>query len=160
MIQTYSSLSTAEIDKILQFHHQFVAEPYGLGEAFSEQIRTSLTLCLSTPSDNKFWLATDSEEVVGTIGIVKADENIARVRWLLAHPDYRDALEKELLEQALEFCQGKYAKVYLLAATLFGRLAPLARKVGFQKTEERTVVLWGQTLTDERYELELSKAIA
>lgn len=61
-----------------------------------------------------------------------------------------------MLGWAAAYCRGKYAKVYLLAATHFERLAPLAKSVGFQKVAERTVVLWGQAMTDERYELELS----
>jgi RimJ/RimL family protein N-acetyltransferase len=156
-IQLHTRFSAADVDEIVRFHKQFVAQRYGLNAEFEMQVRTGLTTYLEGYDAKKdcVWLAEDQGQLIGTVGVMHESDTVARVRWLLAHPDYRDALEKELLEQALTFCQRKYKKVYLLAATLFERLAPLAQNVGFQKVEERQVVLWGQTVTDERYELEL-----
>jgi N-acetylglutamate synthase-like GNAT family acetyltransferase len=163
MTEIHICLSATDIDRIVSFHCTLVAEPYGLDKQFEAQIREGLKAFIKNHNTKKdgVWLAEVQGQLVGTIGIVHESETVARVRWLLVHPDYREkGLEKELLEHALTFCQGNYHKVYLLAATLFERLAPLAIGVGFKKVEERRVVLWGRAVTDERYELELSESIS
>lgn len=159
MVEIHFRFKAADIDRVVAFHQKLVVQAYGLNTEFASQIRAGLTTYLDNvdAAKNCIWLAEVKEEVVGTVGIMHETDEVARVRWLLVSPDYRDTLEKELLEQAITFCQGKYKKVYLLAATLFERLAPLAKAAGFQKVEERELVLWGQAVTDERYELILEK---
>jgi RimJ/RimL family protein N-acetyltransferase len=163
VVDIHSRFSTADIDRIVQFHRTFVADYYGLDEAFQSQVRGSLTVFMDDYNNEKdcLWLAEVQGQLVGTIGIMHENGSVARVRWFLVHLDYRaGGLEKEVLEQAISFCQGKYSKVYLLAATLFERLAPLAKAAGFKKVEERQLILWGQAVTDERYELELPKDLS
>jgi GNAT superfamily N-acetyltransferase len=163
MIEIHTRLSAADIDKMVSFHCTIVAEPYRLDKQFEAQMKEGLKAFIKNHNAKKdvIWLAEVQGQLVGTIGIVHESESVARVRWLLVHPDYHEkGLEKELLEHALTFCQGNYHKVCLLAATLFERLAPLAIGAGFKKVEERRIVLWGRAVTDERYELELPQSIS
>jgi N-acetylglutamate synthase-like GNAT family acetyltransferase len=155
VLKIRTGLELVDIDKVVNFHCSYVAKPYGLNEAFQIQLEEGLTAFASSYDVQQecFWFVEDGTDLVGTVAVV-AEGKVARVRWLLAHPDYRKS-EKDMLGWVTTFCQGRYAKVYLLAATHFERLAPLAIGAGFQKVSERMVELWGQTLTDERYELEL-----
>jgi N-acetylglutamate synthase-like GNAT family acetyltransferase len=153
----HTHLDPVYLDQIVDFHNVYVAQAYGLGKDFETYIRKGLIDFLERHDAKKecFWLAKSEGKFVGTIAVAN-EAGVARVRWLLTHPDHHESgLESELLTQAIAFCKGKYTKVYLLAATLFERLAPLAKAADFQKIEERTVVLWNQIVTDERYELEL-----
>jgi N-acetylglutamate synthase-like GNAT family acetyltransferase len=159
VITIRTQLDPTMLDQVVDFHLTHIAKAYRLGESFETHLREGLSGFISNYHAAKecFWLAESEGQVVGTVAVVAEDEAVARVRFLLAHPDFREDLEKELLERAVTFCEEKYSKVYLLAAKLFERLAPLAKAAGFQKVHERPVVLWGRSVTDERYELELPK---
>jgi GNAT superfamily N-acetyltransferase len=104
------------INRFVDFHRRYVGEAHGLNDDFETHIREALTKYISTfnAACECLWLAETNGQLVGTIAVVAEAEAVARVRWLLVHPDHQaNNLEHELLGQAVRFCVGKYTKVYL-----------------------------------------------
>jgi GNAT superfamily N-acetyltransferase len=95
--------------------------------------------------------------VRGSVAIVDASENAAQLRWLILHPEVRGfGLGRRLVEEAVGFCRTcGYARVLLW--TVKGLLAAtrIYTGIGFRLTEEKTHRIWGNEITEQRYELEL-----
>ena len=85
--------------------------------------------------NNKFWVATDSNKVVGTIGIVKLkNENIV-LKSMFVEMKYRgQGISNLLLETLVNWAiQDKYKQIYLGTMTQFSAGQRFYEKNGFVK---------------------------
>ena len=64
---------------------------------------------------------------------------------------------RSLIDESLAFCRAAgYRSVYLWTVTGLDAAARLYRAAGFRKTETKPpAMLWGVTLSEERYDLDL-----
>lgn len=64
---------------------------------------------------SSFWVAESSDQIVGMIGVQCVHEDIAEIRRLRVHGDFRRrGIGKQLLDHAVKFCRGQdYMKIVL-----------------------------------------------
>jgi GNAT superfamily N-acetyltransferase len=94
---------------------------------------------------------------MGSLAIVKHNDSEAQLRWYLLHPLLRgEGLGTRLVEQSITFCREQgYTRVFLWTVSSLEAAGRVYRKVGFQIVEEKTHELWGQELTEQRYDRDL-----
>ena len=152
-------LRPGDFGRITEQHGVLYAAEYGFDCTFEAYVAQSLAeyaLMLPEPG-NRIWLAEADGRLAGSIGILRREGNAAQLRWFLVDPAHRgQGLGGRLLDEALAFCRAAgYGSVYLWTVSLLTAAARRYRAAGFQKTEEQTHLLWGTTVTEERYELAL-----
>jgi N-acetylglutamate synthase-like GNAT family acetyltransferase len=108
--------------------------------------------------DQRIWVVERRNKVVGSIAIVKHTVEEAQLRWLLLDSESRGfGLGRKLVQLALDFCNEiGYRKVFLWTVSILEVAAHLYTSYGFQRTELKTHTIWGQELTEEKYELVLN----
>jgi N-acetylglutamate synthase-like GNAT family acetyltransferase len=88
-----------------------------------------------------FWVAQYNGEVVGMIGVQRTSEDVAEVRRLRVHHDYRRrGVGTRLMEQAVNFCRHHgYLKVILDVRIERGPAIAMFEKFGFRIARSREV---------------------
>lgn len=106
----------------------------------------------------RIWILENKDRIVGSLAIVEHNENEAQLRWFLLTPKLRGrGTGRWLVESALEFCRScGYRSVFLWTVNTLPIAAELYRSVGFEPKEELTHEIWGRSVTEVRYELQLS----
>ncbi|GAA4915177.1 hypothetical protein GCM10023313_18270 [Mucilaginibacter defluvii] len=112
------------------------------------------------PEKDKIWLATYNEKIIGCIAILSKPNNEAQLRWFLVHPVFRGTgVGKHLFTKAIAHCQEQQLKnVYLLTTDEQHKAITMYKKAGFQLTASMKLKQWGKTMSEERYDLDLTKS--
>jgi GNAT superfamily N-acetyltransferase len=105
------------------------------------------------------WVAVKNGEFAGAIAIDGADAlgEGARLRWFIVDPHYQGSgIGKNLMLQAIEFCKQKgFPKIYLWTFKGLEDARRLYEAVDFHLSEESQIAQWGQTIVEQKFELEL-----
>jgi len=154
-----SNFNSEDIDYLTRFHGVIYAREYGYDQTFEAYVSCGLAEFVRSfnPSRDRIWLAECDGHIIGVIAVVGYSKKEAQLRWFLVHSDYRGlGLGKKLINEALSFCkQKKYRTIFLWTASELDAARHLYTGVGFRKTEEKTHVIWGKKVTEERYELQI-----
>ncbi|MEW6446548.1 MAG: GNAT family N-acetyltransferase [Bacillota bacterium] len=160
-VWTIRQRKPGDLGQVLYLHGLLYAQEFGFDLSFEEYVAAGLAEFAGScdPERDRLWVAEVDGRVVGSIAIFGRSELVAQLRWLIAHPDYRGrGLGRALLTEAVGFCREYgFETVYLWTLAHLGAARHLYKSFGFQKTEEKTHLLWGQMLTEERYELRLKE---
>lgn len=142
-----------DIQQIIERHQVLYGEEQGFDLSFTDYVAATFTADVE-----KIWIAEINGRFAGCIGVVKIDNEVAQLRWLLLEPEARRlGLGKQLVEHVIDFCKDKgYKQIMLSTVSNLHAARILYRKLGFRliKTEP-AAVLWGQRLEDECWELSL-----
>ena len=89
---------------------------------------------------------------------MKFSESKAQLRWLLLDRSVRGiGLGRQLVEEALKFSSDAgYANVFLWTVKSLTVATKLYESFGFRKTREETHKIWGDIVTEVRYDLLLN----
>jgi GNAT superfamily N-acetyltransferase len=141
-------------------HCKSYTKEYGLdGESFEQYVMASIAEFLNKMDrqGSMVWIAEHLDQIIGAIAIIKSDFECGQVRWFLVDPHYRGlGLGKELLSTAINFCRSQnYKRVFLLTISILPAARHLYQQYGFELREEKTHLVWGKDLTEERWELKL-----
>jgi DNA-binding MarR family transcriptional regulator/ribosomal protein S18 acetylase RimI-like enzyme len=140
-------------------HGVIYAEEYQLNETFEAYVAKYVAEFVEKydPAKEHLWIVENATEIIGSIAIVKLDENIAQLRWLLVEPHERNkGIGNKLINEALTFCKNKgYQKIILGTFSDLIIARKLYEKHGFRLIESKTHHSWGQNLTEEQWELNL-----
>ena len=105
------------------------------------------------------WVATVGKRFAGSIAIDGrcASAEGARLRWFIVVPPLQGTgLGGDLLARAVEFCKNRnYRRVYLWTFKGLDAARSLYERDGFRLCEEHVVDQWGQTITEQMFELRL-----
>jgi len=150
------------IGKIAELHATYYAAHWNFGHFFEAKVATELSAFINTYNKLKdhIWSLSIDGNIEGAIIIDGSSENknIAHLRWFIISDKLRGkGAGNYLMEKAVTFCkEAGYEKVYLWT---FQGLVParhLYEKFGFRLVEEHAGEQWGMTVTEQRFETELS----
>ena len=154
-----SNLKSGDIGYIIYLHGILYAEEYHWNRTFEAYVADGLAgfVLAYNPDGDRIWIGERDGEIVGCIAIVGASASEAQLRWLLVHSDLRGkGLGRRLMNEAMRFCREQgYGSVFLWTTSDLKAAAHLYLSTGFHKTDEKTHEIWGQTVTEERYEMSL-----
>lgn len=151
-------IKPGDIDYIIYLHGHLYAQEYGYDSNFEEYVAKYIIEFASNKKDReKIWIIERNNEIMGSMAIVEHTQDEAQLRWLLLHPDIRGrGLGKQLMDDAIAFCRANgYKSIFLWTEDLLEPAAKLYESKGFVLTEEKSHEIWGQELTEQRYELKL-----
>ncbi|MBP1662689.1 MAG: N-acetyltransferase [Thermoplasmatales archaeon] len=157
-IHLRTSIKPGDVEAIISLHGTIYAQEYGFDTTFEHYVATPLRQFASSHTlREKLWVVEQGGSIKGCIAVIKSDEATAQLRWFLLHPQLRrKGIGKKLIHEAVLFVQQQgYVSVFLWTVNLLERANRLYRTMGFQLTEEKTHMLWGKELTEQKYELVL-----
>lgn len=110
--------------------------------------------------NDKVWLALFHNRIVASIAIVKRSANEGQLRWFLVEPMFRGTgVGSKLFDMALTYCRSRFKNVYLMTADTQKQAIAMYRRAGFTLTSSVVTKQWGMSLREERYDLDVSKAL-
>ncbi|MFX0022684.1 MAG: GNAT family N-acetyltransferase [Candidatus Hermodarchaeota archaeon] len=146
-----------DIGYITHRHGVIYAMEYQLDETFEAYVAKYMAKFIENYDANKekLWVTERGTEIIGSIAIVKIDDNTAQLRWLLVEPHLRNkGIGTKLMQEALTFCKNRgYQKVILGTFSDLINARRLYEKNGFKLVESKSHLIWGQNLTEEQWEL-------
>jgi N-acetylglutamate synthase-like GNAT family acetyltransferase len=151
-------LQPGDIGAITYLHGYLYAKEYGFDCSFEPYVARPLSeFALAKNDRERIWIVENNEQVSGSIAIVEHSGIEAKLRWLILHPDIRGrGLVRKLLKGAISFCREyEYSKIFLWTAGFLTTAIKLYESEGFLLTEEKAHMVWGVSLTEQRYELVL-----
>jgi len=159
-IRLRSSLEPGDIGYITYLHGILYARAYQWDHTFEGYVADSLAkFALSYDARrDRLWIAEMGSQIVGCIGIVGHSDSEAQLRWFIVHPTYRgQGLGHKLLNEAIQFCREHgYKSIFLWTVSVLQAATHLYQSAGFRKMEEKTHLIWGHTITEERYDMSLT----
>ena len=152
-------LQPGDIGNIVYLHAVVYAKEYGFDNSFEGYVAAGLAEFAQSfnPNKDRLWIAEIEGKIIGSIGVYGRSESEAQLRWFLVHQRYRGlGLGKSLFQEALQFCKNcEFKTIFLWTFKGLDAANYLYKSAGFEKTEEITHEIWGQTLTEERYDLKI-----
>jgi GNAT superfamily N-acetyltransferase len=109
------------------------------------------------PRWERCWIAEKDGENIGAVFIVKADENVAKLRLLIVDPRARGlGVGKKLVSECTRFCREKgYKKITLWTNSILTAARHIYQKEGYNRVAEEPHNSFGHDLVGETWELEL-----
>lgn len=151
-------LHPGDVGYITYLHGTLYAADQGWDYTFDAYVAIPLAeFSKSHSSREQIWIVEKGGKVLGSVAIIEFSENDAQLRWLLLDPSVRGkGIGRQLVEEALKFCRvAGYSSVFLWTVEALTVATNLYRSVGFKKTQETTHEIWGNVVTEVRYDLEL-----
>jgi GNAT superfamily N-acetyltransferase len=149
---------SGDAGRLIELHGLLYSQEYGFDHTFEAYVAKPLAeFMLRRSPRERIWLVDFDGTLMGSIAIVQHSQTQAQLRWYLLHPTLRGrGLGKQLLEDALAFCREcGYKRVFLWTVSSLSAAARVYEKAGFQMSEKITHAIWGNMLTEQRYDLEL-----
>ena len=150
------------IGKITELHGVYYYENWGFDVTFEAQVGRELAEFVARFNEKRdgLWVATRHGVFAGSIAIdgVDAVQDGARLRWFIVDPQFqKTGVGRKLIALAIEFCvQQGFPGVYLWTFKGLESARRLYESVGFQLCEESRVAQWGQTIMEQKYELQFA----
>jgi GNAT superfamily N-acetyltransferase len=123
-------------------------------EAYCAETMAAL---LHSPEGGGLWIAELDGEVVGSIGITRDSDEVARLRWYIVKEKARGlGVGRRLIDDALAFVRSQgYSRVWLSTVSGLAESTHVYLSVGFVLVDEFDSASWGGPVREQRYELEL-----
>ena len=159
VITIRTELQPGDIGYLIYLHGVLYAHEYGLDGTFEGGVAERFGEFAQEydPRKDYFAVAELNGRIVGSVVINGLSDELAQLRWCLAHPDARGrGLGHELINGALAFCRERgFKRVHLWTITELAAARHLYQLAGFVVTREETHEIWGAMRTEQEYELEL-----
>ncbi len=148
-IEVLSKLNTGDAGRMITMHAEIYKSEENYGSVFEGYVCKTLYEVLVYPSKNdKYFIAKDRDQIVGTIAIIDKDEGLCQLRWLLVDPDYRgNGLGQNLVNQAMEYASKHFNKIFLESTHTQTKAVKLYKKLGFVEVSQYEIKDWGVPLT-------------
>jgi N-acetylglutamate synthase-like GNAT family acetyltransferase len=156
-----NDLRPGDLGSLIRLHGTLYAAECGWDHTFEAYVAGPLAqFALQQGPRDRIWLVEHQGQVAGSIAIVKLNKKVAQLRWFLLNPHLRGReLGKRLLDEALSFSRKSgYSRIELWTTRNLTVAAHLYRSAGFELSQEITHRLWGQIVTEQRYDLRLTLA--
>jgi DNA-binding MarR family transcriptional regulator/GNAT superfamily N-acetyltransferase len=148
-----------DIGWIVSRHGAVYAREYGWDisfEALAAEI-TARFLRSCDPAREHCWIAEIGGEPVGSIFLVKASDDVAKIRLLLVEKNARGlGVGRALVEQCLRFAKDAgYRSITLWTQSILVAARGIYQRAGFRKIREEAHHSFGVDLVGEIWEMEL-----
>ena len=151
------------VGKITELHAVYYHRNWGFDVSFETQVGKELSEFMRDFKEERdgLWIARTSDAFAGAVAIDghRADDDGLRLRWFIVEPAFQGSgIGRILLRTALTFCKERgYGRIYLWTFQGLHAARSLYERHGFILTEVNAVDQWGQTITEQKYELMLGK---
>jgi GNAT superfamily N-acetyltransferase len=149
------------IGRITELHAVYYSQNWGLDVKFEAEVATQLSefLLRFDPIYDGIWTAVLNGEIVGAIAIDGSSTKYegARLRWFIIAPECQGySIGKLLLQKAINFCkQAQLSQIHLWTFSGLSAARHIYEKFGFVLDEQHTDDAWGNTVTHQKFKLEL-----
>lgn len=145
-----------EASYVSYFNMEIYRREYQFNPCFETYALDAMAWMMHNPEGSSLFVACIDDKIVGSIQILKQDNNTAQLRWFAVDASYRGCgIGSKLMDRAKQFCieQG-YKHVYLGTIDFLKDARRLYAKYGFELTDTWENKNWMKTsLTEERWDL-------
>jgi len=146
---------------VTEAHAVYYHQHWGFDASFETQVARELSEFVSKFQVDRdgLWVADTHGRFAGSIAIdgKRADSEGARLRWFIVVPaDQGSGIGRALLQEAVAFCRRKgYLSIFLWTFVGLTHARRLYQKIGFRLVQEHAVRQWGQSITEQKFVLNL-----
>ena len=150
------------VGKITELHGVYYHENWGFDVTFETQVGRELSEFVARfdKRHDGLWVATRENAFAGSIVIDGAEAGTtgARLRWFIVDPRFQGSgIGRKLVARSIDFCrQKRFPSVFLWTFRGLESARRLYESVGFRLCEENPVAQWGQTILEQKYELQIA----
>jgi N-acetylglutamate synthase-like GNAT family acetyltransferase len=158
-ISLRTQLRPGDIGAIIELHGVLYAREYGWDHTFEAYVAETISRFALDHDERheRIWMVEHEGRIAGCVGIVRAADDHAQLRWFLLSPAVRGrGLGRKLLDNAVAFSRmAGYRSIFLWTVQELSAAGHLYRAAGFTKTAEERHERFGALITEERYDLDL-----
>ncbi len=155
---TIRSHRPGDIGMVIHRHGLLYANEYGFNHEFDAYVALGMARFIqSLTGEEHLWIAEVQARFAGSVAVVRRDGGTAQLRWLIVEPGHRKmGIGRQLVDQAIQFSREKgYNTLILWTIDFLHPARHIYAKAGFRKTETKVSRVWGKTLTEECWTLNL-----
>jgi N-acetylglutamate synthase-like GNAT family acetyltransferase len=160
-ISIRTNITPGDLGYVTHLHGKLYKEEYNYGVEFEMYVAKGLAEFYSNYNDklDRVWICEHDHTIIGFLLLVHKENNSAQLRYFLLLPQYRAiGLGKRLMELYMDFFhQCGYASCYLWTTKELNAAASLYKRFGFTLSEEFESSAFGKKVTEQRYDLKVSK---
>jgi len=141
---------------VIQRHGELYRDSHGFNEEFEKYVLFGLAdFARKASPKSGLWVAEQSGQVLGSIGIVEGGGRMAQLRWLIVDPQARGlGVGRKLVDQVVNFSREHgYKGIFLWTIDSLLPAIRLYQSFGFELTETKPGKMGGITLTEQRMDL-------
>jgi GNAT superfamily N-acetyltransferase len=148
------------IGRIVEMHGRYYVREWRFGSHFEAAVANELGELMARldPTRDGFWIAAQGNEIAGGIAIDgSANPGAARLRFFIVDDAHRGTgLGERLMSTALGFCRSAgHLHIFLTTFSGLHAARKLYERHGFTLTKEGPHQAWGETVTEQRFDLHL-----
>ncbi|MCE5341980.1 MAG: helix-turn-helix domain-containing GNAT family N-acetyltransferase [Eubacteriales bacterium] len=148
-----------DAEYIVQRHEELYRKEYGLSASFADYVKRTVYELAGhyNPARECILIPEIDGRPLGSVAIVKYDDQTAQFRFFLLEPEARGyGLGLRLMEAALDFCRKTgYTHVFLETISLLTTARTIYHRMGFRVTQAHLQTEWGREVLEERWDLDL-----
>jgi GNAT superfamily N-acetyltransferase len=145
---------------VVHRHGELYWQEYGWDERFEALVAEIAAEFIKNfdPKRERCWIAERNGEIVGSVFLVKKDDEVAKLRMLLIEPSARGfGLGRRLVEECIRFAkQAGYKKITLWTQSNLTAARASYDKTGFKLVAQQKNKSFGKELVAETWDREIS----
>lgn len=161
-LETVTGYTPGIIGRVAELHASYYSREWNFGQYFEAKVATELSNFIGRYDESQdcIWSLIINGSIEGSITIDCSSEEskVAHLRWFIISDKTKGTgAGNHLMKEAIDFCNLlSLKKVYLWTFQGLEPAKHLYQKFGFDLVEEFKGTQWGTTVTEQRYELEIS----
>lgn len=154
-----TELRAGDLGYVIYRHGALYGEECGYGIAFEMYVAAGLAEFYHSydAENDRVWVCEDNEKIVGFLLAMRKDEMTVQFRYFYLEPEYRGiGMGNELMRLFMNFVKEKgYKSVYLWTTNEQTAAINLYKRYGFRLTEEKKSNVFGKSLIEQRFDLQV-----